>query len=143
MNLLEKLKKFQWIIAIFLILLLSIVIFVSAIELGWILVEELLKPPFMLLNVKELLRIFGFFLMILIGIELLESIKTYFTAQHLHIEVVFTVAMIAVARKVITIEMTKVSPFVLVGIASLIIALSAGYYLVKRSHQFESDMNTD
>jgi uncharacterized membrane protein (DUF373 family) len=46
--------------------------------------------------------------------------------------------MIAIARKVILLEVSKLQPLVLVGIASIIVALTVGYYLVKKA-QAESN----
>ena len=48
-------------------------------------------------------------------------------------EVVFLVAMIAIARKVIILELKDLEPLVLIGIASIILALSLGYYFVKKA----------
>ena len=43
--------------------------------------------------------------------------------------------MIAIARKVILLDLKKLEPVSLIGIAAIIIALSAGYYLVKVAHK--------
>ena len=43
----------------------------------------------------------GFFLLVLIGIELLETIKAYLLTNVIHVEIVLEVALIAIARKVI------------------------------------------
>ena len=43
---------------------------------------------------------------------------------------VFTVAMIAIARKVIILDVKELSSLTLMGIGVIIIALSAGYYLL-------------
>jgi uncharacterized membrane protein (DUF373 family) len=74
-------------------------------------------------------------MMILIGLELLESIRTYLDDNLLHVEVVLLVAMIAIARKVIILEIKDLQPLVLVGIASIIVALALGYYFVKKAIQ--------
>ena len=72
-------------------------------------------------------------MMILIALELLESIRAYLTDESLHVEVVFLVAMIAIARKVIILEVRDLDPMRLIGIAAIILALSGGYYFVKRA----------
>jgi uncharacterized membrane protein (DUF373 family) len=76
-------------------------------------------------------------MMILIGLELLESIRTYLSDELLHVEVVFLVAMIAIARKVIILEVKDLEPLVLMGIASIILALALGYYCVKKAIQLK------
>jgi len=72
-------------------------------------------------------------MMILIGLELLASIRTYLADDLLHVEVVFLVAMIAIARKVIILEVKDLDPLQLAGIASIILALALGYYFVKKA----------
>jgi uncharacterized membrane protein (DUF373 family) len=129
----EILHTFTRFIILALIGMMMLAVLLSTVELGIILVVELLKPPKFLLGIENLLEIFGFFMMILIGLELLESIRTYLTDELLHIEVVFLVAMIAIARKVIILEVKDLDPLVLIGIASIILALAVGYYFVKKA----------
>ncbi|MBN1831416.1 MAG: phosphate-starvation-inducible PsiE family protein, partial [Deltaproteobacteria bacterium] len=50
---------------------------------------------------------------------------------HPHYEVVLSVAIIAIARKVIILDINEVSSGSLIGIASIIVALTAGYFLMK------------
>lgn len=118
-----------------LIAMMMLAVLLSTVELLIILVVELLKPPKYLLGIDNLFEIFGFFLMILIGLELLESIRTYLDDNLLHVEVVFLVAMIAITRKVIILEVKDLEPLALVGIASIIVALALGYYFVKKAIQ--------
>jgi len=128
------LKKFERGMILALILMMTIVLFLSIIELGWILVKDIMTEPVFLLEINELLEIFGLFLLVLIGIELLDSIKTYITENVIHVEVVLIVAMIAIARKVIILDIDNYSSMTFIGIASLILALSVAYYLIKKVH---------
>jgi len=133
-SLLRYLKKFEKLVVISLIVMMVFVIFLSTIRVGWILVEEMFRPPLMLLKAEDLMRLFGFFLLVLIGIELLESVKTYLTEDKIHVEVVLSVALVAVARKIITLDLTKYSPLLVLAIAAVVIALSIGYFLLKKAH---------
>ena len=119
--------------------MMMLAVLLSTVELLIILVVELLKPPKYLLGIDNLFEIFGFFMMILIGLELLESIRTYLDDDLLHVEVVFLVAMIAIARKVIILEVKDLEPLALIGIASIIVALALGYYYVKKAIQSGSE----
>lgn len=125
--------KFEFFIVLALLLMMMIALSASTIELGFILVEQLLEPPMLLLDVKEMLTVFAFFLMVLIGLELVESIKMYLEDDVIHVEVVVLVAIIAVARKIIVIDYYSVSYEILLSIAALMIVLSAGYFLLKRA----------
>ena len=139
----EVLHTFTRGIILALIVMMMLAVLLSTIELFIILVAEFLKPPKYLLGIDNLLEIFGFFMMILIGLELLESIRAYLPDESLHVEVVFLVAMIAIARKVIILEIKDLEPLVLIGIASIILALSLGYYFVKKGiHLYKLSKDT-
>jgi len=129
----EFLTWFERAIIAGLILLMAITVLFSALDLVVLLVQELLAPPCFLMDVNELLDTFGLFLLVLIGLELLETFKAYLAEHVIHVEVVFMVAMIAIARKVIILDVKDVPSATLLGIASIIITLSGGYYLFRRA----------
>lgn len=136
--LLEHLGKFERLIIAALILMMSAVVLLAVGELAWILVLDVISPPVMILEVDELLEIFGLFLLVLIGIELLETIKHYYTDGKIELTVIFTVALIALSRKIIILEPEKYDPLTLVGIGVVILALVAGYWAtvtLGRRHQ--------
>ena len=115
--------------------LMLLVVIAGAIELVFVTIQAMMEPPrYLLLDINELLRIFGFFLLVLIGLELLASIKMYLQDDTIHVELVMVVALIAVSRKIIVIDYSKTDAVTVLGIAALVIALSGGYYLMKRSH---------
>jgi len=130
MKYLEKIEK---LIVLSLLGMMVSVVLLSTIELGWLIVTDIITPPILILEIDELLDIFGMFLLVLIGVELLETVKMYLTKKTVHVEVVFTVAMIAIARKVIILDVKELSSLTLIGIGVIIFALSAGYYLVRRN----------
>jgi len=122
------------VIIVSLMAMMALTILLSTFELGWIIIKDIITEPLFLLDINELLDIFGMFLLVLIGIELLGTIKTYLGESKFHLEVVLMVAMIAIARKVIILDIKELSSLTLIGIAAIIIALSIGYYLVKSTH---------
>ena len=129
----KSIKKFEHIIVIALLGMMVLVVFLSTVELAVTLVEQLLKPPLLLLEIDKLLKIFGFFLMILIGLELVETLKVYTDEEIVHVEFVFLVAIIAITRKVIILDIKTLDPLTLIGLASIILALSGGFYLLKKA----------
>jgi uncharacterized membrane protein (DUF373 family) len=133
-SMIAALKYFEKIILNSLVGMMAIVVTLATFELGWVIVKDVITPPFFLLELHELLDIFGLFLLILIGIELLDTIKSYMTEHKLHVEIVLVVALIAVSRKVIILDTEKLSALSLLGIGAIILALGIGYYLVKLSH---------
>ena len=131
---LDYLKKFEKGIAYTLIGLMALVLLLTTFELGWLILQDIFSPPLFLLDTNELLDIFGLFLLILIGIELIDTVrKTYLTESVIHVEVVLGVAIIAIARKVITLDFKEYTGLTVLGIAAIIISLAGGYYLLKRS----------
>jgi len=125
----QHLKQFEHFIVAALILMLAVVILLSVGALAWILVQDAMSPPVLILDIEELLELFGLFLLVLIGIELLETIKNYYTEGKIELTVIFTVALIALARKIITLEPDKYDPLTLVGLGIIILALVCGYWV--------------
>ena len=125
--------KFEYFIVLALLVMMMVALLASTVELAVILVEELLDPPKFLLDVREMLSVFSFFLMVLIGLELVETIKMYLEKDVIHVEVVILVAIIAVSRKIIVIDYEAISYGKVLAISALMIALSAGYFLLKKA----------
>lgn len=125
--------KVQKITVIALSTLLMVVMLLSTIHLGVLIAEEVVKPPKWLIPVQGLLEIFGYFLLVLIGVELLETLKAYLRKDVIHVRVVLEVALIAMARKVIIEEPNTVPGVTLFGIAALILALSIAFYFERQA----------
>jgi uncharacterized membrane protein (DUF373 family) len=84
---------------------------------------------------RTLITIFGLFLNILIALELLENITGYLRKHVLQVELVIVTAIIAVARKLVILDLDKTSGTDLLGLAAAIVALSIGYLLIRSSHR--------
>jgi uncharacterized membrane protein (DUF373 family) len=141
--LLPYIEKFERVIINTLLILMAGVVVLSTIELTWILVMDMLTPPVFLLEIHEMLEIFGLFLLVLIGIELLHSTKIYIVHREFHLETVLTVAIIAVARKIIVLEPKELPEGVILGIATLVLALALGYYVMRRSRKEIGDSDLE
>lgn len=127
------LKIFEKSIIVILLVLMMLTIIASVVELATTLFRQLIQPPIFSLNTQQAIEIFGFFLTVLIGLELLESTKLYLEENRMHAEVVFLVAIIAVSRKVIILDYAKTRPETLFGISAIILALAIGYFLLSRA----------
>ncbi|MBW1785537.1 MAG: phosphate-starvation-inducible PsiE family protein [Deltaproteobacteria bacterium] len=129
----EFLNKFEkWIIIVLIILMVSVVLG-ATIELAWIIIEKIISPPLILFAINDLLEIFGFFLLVLIGLELLYMIKAYLRDHIIHVEIVLEVALIAIARKVIVLDMANYSGLSILGTAALIASVAVAYFAIKRT----------
>ena len=127
------LKKFEQAVVISLIVMMIVVVLISTLELGYIIIQDIMSPPVFWLEIHELLDIFGFFLLILIGVELLETIKAYLAKKVVHSEIVLEVALIAITRKVIILDPKDYAGLTVVGIAALIIAIAVAYFFLKQA----------
>ena len=139
LKLLAALDSFKRILVIIITFMMGVVLLLAVIDLGHTLyVDNVDHPPYFLLSQGEILEVVGIFLLVLIGIELLETMEIYIKENVVHIEVVLTVALIALARKVIILDVKKLESTTLFAIAALILALSIGYYLIKKAFLFDS-----
>jgi len=136
------LKQYEKFMVSALMVMMAVVLGLATIDLGWMILKDIITPPYLLLDISELLDIFGLFMLVLIGIELLETImKTYVMEGKPHFEVVLSVAIIAIARKVIILDIKEVESLSLFGIAAIVIALTAGYFLMKRSQAQQREVS--
>lgn len=122
-------RAFERVIVVSLVAMMMVVVALSAVELGWLILVDLFTAPIILLEVDELLEIFGFFLLVLIGVELLETIKAYLRDNIIHIEIVAEIALIALARKVIVLDVEESHALTVLGMAALILALAVALHL--------------
>jgi uncharacterized membrane protein (DUF373 family) len=125
--------KVQKLTVLALAAMLVLVMLLSTLHLGVLIAEEIWKPPRWLIAVQGLLEIFGYFLLVLIGVELLETLKAYVRKDVIHVRVVLEVALIAMARKVIIEEPNTVPGLTLFGIAALILALGIAFYFERQA----------
>lgn len=132
---LRALDKFEDVVHHSLLLMLACVVLLATFELGWLIVRDALTPPLFLLEIEELLELFGQFLLVLIGLELIHSVRVYIEHREYHLEAVLAVALIAVARKIITLEAKTLPAGTLLGIAAIVVALVIGYYVLQRTRR--------
>ena len=124
-------ERFEHFVYAVLIAFLVVLLFFTLLELGRMVAVGVFEISVYRLDSGELFGLLGYFLLVLIGLELLETIKAYLDKREFHVEIVILVAIIAIARKVILLESPDTGE--LIGIALIIIALCGGYYLVHRA----------
>jgi uncharacterized membrane protein (DUF373 family) len=132
-SIVTNLERFERVIYVVLALLLAVAIAFAVIELGYLLYIGLTKDTVYLLENHELLALFGFFLLVLIGIELLGTVKAYIRENVIHVEIVLILAIIAISRKVILLDLATESEVTVIGIGIIILALCSGYYFIRKA----------
>jgi len=129
----DEINKFERIVYMVLIVLLGIVLVCAIAELVWMIVSGLFTPSIGLLDNREIVTILGAFLLVLITVELLDTMKAYIAENVIHVEIVVLLAIIAIARKVILLDPASTDSGELIGIGIIVVGLAAAYYLIKKA----------
>lgn len=101
------------------------------VRLGWLLGVELLGTPISELSADQILGLFSFVLLVLIGVELVEAVQLFLTDAHVHVEFLILIALTAVCRKIIILDVAGASATTLIGLAALVVTLAGAYFLIK------------
>lgn len=137
-------SSFETVIVVLMQLVLMVVIAVAVFELIKLLylgisagiVDAGGKTALEVATVADLQRIlqraFGGVLLVLLGLELLDTLRSYFNEHRIRLEIILIVAIIAVGRHIILLDFEHLEGGALAGIGVLVAALTGGYFLVKR-----------
>jgi uncharacterized membrane protein (DUF373 family) len=115
-----------------LMLLLMATILYGTVLVGWSLVEDLRHVQDLAAEPKALFDIFGLFVGVLVGVELLKILRHLVLVHEVDTALVTQTAMIALCNKVITINLSSTSWTTLIAIAALILALTAATFALKQ-----------
>lgn len=110
--------------------LMVLVIFLGVIDVCYHLYDSLKEPPLLHLSVGEIFEIFGAFMVVLIAIEIFINIRLYLGSNTLPIKLVIATALMAIARKVIVLDLDKTSAMDVFAIGVVTLALGVTYWLV-------------
>jgi len=124
------------------------VLALAVVELVWIPIAYVVPglpdgQQAVFLSEAELLGIFGFFLSVLIALELIETVEVYFKDNEIHAEIVILVAMIALARKVVLLDLHAYSALTILGVAALFVGLSSTYVAIKWVKRMGPETNSE
>jgi uncharacterized membrane protein (DUF373 family) len=133
MDMLEFVGKFEKFFYGTLIVLLMVVLVFALIELVWAIIAAVTYPTVGLIQSTALVEVLGAFLLVLIGIELLDTMMEYFRENAIHVEIVVLLAIIAISRKVILLDPSLTTGLDLIGIGVVIIGLAGAYYLIRKA----------
>jgi uncharacterized membrane protein (DUF373 family) len=138
--------KIEFAVIIALQVLAIVLVVVATINLFVLLGGNLIAEVSQVASVETLLpamqRAFAGILIVVLGLELLETLKTYFIEHHVRLEVILIVAIIAVGRHVIQIDFEHSSGPVLMGLSAVILSLTFGYFLVRKAQFFAISSRT-
>ena len=134
-------KKFEFVAVLAVQLLLVMTVAIAIIVLYVLFINGVTTNLREIHNIGEMQRAlqkaFAGALLVLMGLELIETLKTYFAEHHVRIEVILIVALIAMGRHLVQLDFEHMSGSSTAGVAALLVALSISYALVKRVHRKE------
>ncbi|MEE4240844.1 MAG: phosphate-starvation-inducible PsiE family protein [Desulfopila sp.] len=117
-------------------LLMIVVIVFGVVDVGWTLYQRLVAPPRFILTIGDILATFGAFMVVLIAIEIFQNIILYLRDDVIHVKIVLSTALMAVARKVIVLDYEVLEPLYVFATGAVLVATGIAYYFVhKYPHQ--------
>lgn len=131
---LHRLAQVEGIVARILSIAMVVVVLVTVVDLGVVLYRSLLIMDGSGFFKTTLTEIFGIFLSVLIALEILENITAYIRKHVVQVELVVATALTAVGRKLIILDLDKVSGSSLIGLAIALLALSLSYFMIRNSN---------
>lgn len=122
--------------------LMAVVILLGVADVVYVLYSLLMSPPFLLLDVGDIFKIFGAFMVVLIAIEIFINIRLYLGSNTLPIKLVLATALMAIARKVIVLDLDNTQPIYVFAIATVVLALGVTYWLVGKTSRYFASSST-
>ena len=125
---------------IIVLLLLAVAIYLTVIDvIGFF---DLVKET----DVNELdkgvvLDFIGAILLIIICLELVETVFSYSIDHKIRVEVVLLVGITAIVREIIVLDVNKYGAEYVAALGGVIIAIAGAYYLIKRGQEIELKTN--
>lgn len=129
----EIVKKIEHFILGGIVIILSGILLLAFVDIIYIVSTELMEDPRFIINADGLMNLFSLLLLLLIGLELIETVKIYLKDDVVHVEFIILVAIIAIARKVIIWDFEKYSTDQLIGLAIMILGLGLTYFFLKKA----------
>ncbi len=115
------------------LLIMLTILILSFIDIAWEIKEKIIAAPMFIIDADGLMDLFSLFLLLLIGLELLETVKAYLKNDIVHVEFIILVTIIAISRKVIVWDFKKYTTQELISLAIIITALGITYFLIKKA----------
>jgi uncharacterized membrane protein (DUF373 family) len=113
-------------------LLMILVIISGVIDVAWTIYHRLITPPIFILTIGDALATFGAFMVVLIAIEIFQNIILYLRDDVIHVKIVISTALMAIARKVIILDYDSLEPMYIWATGLVLVATGVTYYLIHK-----------
>jgi len=127
---LNSLKQISKYIIYALMFILVISMLLGTIDLFVLFIKKIVDPtPYpLLIDIEELYAIFSFLLIIVVGYELFKSMYLILKVDLIPVKSILKIAAIALANKVITLNLKEIEINELFGLAALIVCIGVAYF---------------
>ncbi len=130
-GMLRTLEKFETLVNGLLLVMMAVVVALLTVKVAVMIPRAVLQTTGLDFNVEPMLALFGDMLLVLIGLELMHSVKIYLVDHVVHVEVILSIALVALARKLIIADMKQFDGLSLIGLALLVVALAVSHYMIR------------
>jgi uncharacterized membrane protein (DUF373 family) len=117
--------------------LIVLAVFVATVMLFVLFVQNVYTRIGNIESVGDLLsamqRVFAGALVVLLGLELGETLRAYFAKHEIRVEVILIMAIVAIGRHMIQLDFDHVPAAEIFGLSALMASLTGGYFFVKRA----------
>ncbi len=112
--------------------LMVVTILWGVVDVIYVLFKQVLLPSAEELRARDIIVTFGYFLAVLIAIEIFMNITLYLRDDVVHVRLVIATALMAIARKVIIFDFEKIEPMYILATGAVVLALGIVYWLMDR-----------
>lgn len=130
------LKKFETAVFYVLMLIITAYIAIEIIELfyqfGSAIIAKYDGSNRLLVTKEQTSQVLPVFFNILIAVELIDTFNVYIKKHNIKVQSILLIGLIAIGRKLLVLDIGHNDGITNIGLASIILALAVGYYLVKR-----------
>lgn len=110
---------------------LMVVVAIAALEMGWVILRDMLSLGKLPLEPEEIFDAFSFFLLILIGLDLINMLHDLYREGVVRVRFVLQAALISLAQSLIVLDKNRIAPMTMLGIAALIVALAVAILAIR------------
>jgi uncharacterized membrane protein (DUF373 family) len=120
-------KRLEHWVALVLCGMVCVIVVLATVELGIGIVRDIATPPVLFPGIDKLLDLFGQVLLVVMGIELVETMRVLASEGVARVDVVIGAAAVALARRVVVLEPGHVSTGTFFAVAAMFAALAIAY----------------
>ncbi|HET7832035.1 MAG TPA: phosphate-starvation-inducible PsiE family protein [Gallionella sp.] len=132
-NIMTIYQRFESVVAVVMTLLVSLVIVVAIIRLAATVTTGLVVGVVNPLDPKVFQGVFGEIITVLIALEFNHSLQYVITGMRniIQTQVILLIALLAIARKFIIMDIEEIAPGEMLGLAAIALALGIVYWLLR------------